>query len=472
MKKKRLVAIGAAVIVIAALTGAAATPYWFGVQAEQRYQEALQRLAPQSGITITPVDYERGWLTSTASMRVALTGTPFTLFVQHRIVHGPLPFARWLQGSFDLTPIRAIVESTAIVQTAASGVHLPPLPPLHAVTTLDLNGHLRARYGMPAVHLPLANGIKVDFAGFDGITVFNDDLQGGDTQLTAPSLAVAGPLGGVEIHGLSFDADTHKGPAGYPVGQSTFAIDRIAVPAMKTVVQGLRFSSNARMQGPGIAMVFRDTVHSAQVRGANYGPLQVAFELRNLDPALIMKLARLGDDVSKQKLPPQQAGMMVAGQALKLVAALAKKAPELDLTQASLQLPGGVITAHGKLILDGSQGDLAQNPFAFLTALKGDAVASVPAPVIEGVVRTRLRQEVEAYRTNGALTADEAARLTEQKVNVIVDQALPGRLQQVLQRYPLIRNGANYEIKAVLEGGQLQVNGRPWAPTRAPTPSP
>lgn len=472
MKKKALVPVIAGVVVVAAAAGA---PYWFGLQAEKQYERMAQELAQRSGATLTTLGYERGWLTSSANMTLSTPGMPLVFAVQHRIIHGPLPVARWLGGSLDFTPVEAIIESEVTLQSDTKlGV---PLPPLNVVTTIDLTGHTTARYTMAALHTSLSNrpskvpfpsDAKLDFAGIEGSAVVADDHRGLRLHLTAPLLSISnGPIG-TDLRGITFDSDTQEGPAGYPLGNSSVSIDRIAF-GNAAVVQGLRFSSNTRAQGNDVTVGFQQTVRTAKVAGTDYGPMQVDFALRKLDAAIMMRFNKLAENIQKQKLPPQQAGMAMAGEALKLVAALAKKAPELELTKLSLKVPGGEVTGHGKLVLDGSQVDIAQNPFAIMTALNGDAALSLPAGVVENVVRARLRQEVEALKTNGTLSAEEASRLNEQKVAAIVDQALPGRLQQVLQRAPLVRNDGGYEIKASLHGGRMLVNDQPWQPNAGGT---
>jgi uncharacterized protein YdgA (DUF945 family) len=93
MMKKIGIALG--VLLALLVVVAAAVPWYVGVQAEQRFRDATrERNAGNSPLSVTLVQYQRGWLHSTALHRVSLKADPDVYFdVQHEIDHLPDPRA-------------------------------------------------------------------------------------------------------------------------------------------------------------------------------------------------------------------------------------------------------------------------------------------------------------------------------------------------------------------------------------------
>ncbi len=106
-----------AVALLVLLGLAAGLPYWGGLRAEREYERLVASLPSGERLRVIPVRYERGWLESTARMRVELDGSSedddpgFRFFVDHRISHGPLAFAELLQGRIPTELVVAVVET-------------------------------------------------------------------------------------------------------------------------------------------------------------------------------------------------------------------------------------------------------------------------------------------------------------------------------------------------------------------------
>lgn len=109
MKKSVLAVV--ALLVLAAV----GLPFWFGREAEKTYGAMLEQLSHGGGIQLTPKNYERGWLSSTAETAIRIPELPVQFIARHRISHGPLPFDRILEGGWSFTPVLAHITSQVLL---------------------------------------------------------------------------------------------------------------------------------------------------------------------------------------------------------------------------------------------------------------------------------------------------------------------------------------------------------------------
>jgi uncharacterized protein YdgA (DUF945 family) len=260
---------------------------------------------------------------------------------------------------------------------------------------------------------------------------------------------------------MTANADLHAGSNGYFLGTASIAIDRATAPALGASLAGLRLITTTRETGKLLNTSARYELREFKLRDAVYGPASVALELRKLDAAALMKLQKTLNAAHKPGVPPQQATLMAMGHLLNLVGTLAKSAPELEITQLSVRTPAGEIRGGAKFVLNGAKMDVAANPMLLVNAFGGDAELTVAGGVIDALARQQAQMEFEQLKASGQLDATEIARLTPQKVALILDQALPARARALAARLQLVRQGTDYRIKASIRQGRLLVNGQP-----------
>ncbi|HSD97179.1 MAG TPA: hypothetical protein VLB06_08555, partial [Sulfuricaulis sp.] len=74
----------------------------------------------------------------------------------------------------------------------------------------------------------------------------------------------------------------------------------------------------------------------------------------------------------------------------------------------------------------------------------------------------QIRQDIEAYRQSGALTADDVAHLGPEAMAEIVDRVFPQYLARNDFTRLLVEENGVYKLKLVIRQGQLLINGKPW----------
>ncbi len=462
MKKFTLI-LGSTLIVLAALV-ALALPYWFGMETEKTYAAMLEQLSAGSGLQFTGRNYQRGWLSSTAETVIRHPQLPIEIVARHRISHGPLPFDRLLQGDWRLTPVQARIASQ-ISLTVPGKQNLPSLPPLSAETTFRLNGDGAVHAEMSPIKTTGAQGETIDWRGISGDVSFDRTWRRLRLDVLMPSLSVTSPdRGGMTLSRVSLHSDTQDGIGGYAFGDASLNIGQLEFSnaAVRAGFKGFVLSSTARPAGDNVDLVLRYTLDEGQVADERFGPAQLVIEARNLDAAALVKFKNELDGLSRGNLPPAQAGMIVAGKAMELIAVLSRKAPEVEITRLSFKTREGEISGQGKFVLDGRKYNIAQNPMQMMLALGGDFELAIPAAVLKRLLTPQIRRDIASYRQRGALTADEVANLGPEAMAQIVDRAFPQYLARNEFTRLLVEENGAYKLRLAIRHGQLLINGKPW----------
>ena len=463
MKKFTLV-LGSTLIALVALA-AVGLPYWFGMEAEKTYGAMLEQLSSSSGLQFTGKNYARGWLSSTAETVIRHPQIPFEFTAQHRISHGPLPLDRMLEGDWRLTPVQARIASQ-ITLAAVGKQKTLNLPPLSAETTFRLNGGGTVHAEMSPIKTTGAKGETIDWRGMSADMTFDRAWRKIRFDALMPALTVttAGQQGDMTLSKLSRHSDTQEGIAGYSFGDASLNVGQLEFgnAAGRVGLKGFALSSTARPAGDNVNLVIRYTLDEVQIAEERFGPGHLVIEARNLDAAALVKFKNEIDALTRGNLPPAQAGMIVAGKAMELIAVLSKKAPEVEITQLSFKTREGEISGKGKFVLDGRKRDIAQNPMQMLTAFVGDLELAIPTAVLKRLLTPQIRQDIAAYRQSGALTADDVAHLGPEAMAQIVDRVFPQYLARNEFTRLLIEESGVYKLRLTIRQGQLLINGKPW----------
>lgn len=467
MKKTALVVSGIAGTLVLLLTAAlVGLPFWLGTEAEKTYQTLLERASRSSGLVLKGKTYERGWFRSSAETLIRYPGLPLELTATHKIDHGPFPLTRWLQGDFSLTPIQARIESEMrVAATEQDGV--VTLPPLTTDLTIDLHGDGRMRIALPPSHTQGADGANFDWRGLTGDIGFDREWKKFHLALQAPGFAFTKTSDNateVSVSKITLSSNLQEGVAGYLFGDNAFAIGQMNFqsPAAHVTVQGMEIAASSRAAGESVNMVLDYQIQAINTAAEHYGPGQVTVELRKLDAATLMKFRNEMETIYRKDLPPAQASLMTLGKSMELIGALSKKVPELEITHLSFKTAQGELQGKGKLVLDGSKANIAENPMQLLTALSGNFELSIPPGMVRQILAPLILSDIESYRQAGTLSARERANLDPATMAKVVDQALPLYLAQNPFTRNLVLEKDMYKLRASIRRGQLLVNNTPW----------
>lgn len=454
--KKKLVASGG--IVLALLAAILVPPYWFGLVTEAAFSERLETLANRNGLKILRNRFERGWFSSQAETVLGLPRTAIEINALHAIHHGPFAFDRWLDGDFNAAPMQARIETRGSLKFASQESTAPAGALAFSVdTTMGLDGAGHARLDSP----PLTRGAgvhKLEWQGLQGDLHFDAGARHIRGQIRAPRLAHA--LG--VLVDLRFHSDLHAGVAGHYLGKTALDIDTAAFgPGPLFRLKQLRLAAETSAHGDNLTLGISYDVTDIQATGDQYGPGRLALEIRKLDAAGLTRFREEINALQGSDKPKEQLDLIRLGKLLQLVGELAKKAPELEITELRLRMGDAEISGKAKFVLDGSKVNVAENPLLMLTVLAGEAELSLPPATLKPLLLPLLQADLDNYRRRGLLKQDEGANLTPQQLSAILDRTLPLYLPRHEFTRRLVPDGARYRLNASIRHGQVLVNGEP-----------
>lgn len=450
--------------VIVPVLSAAALPWWFGLETEKAFRALLKAGDERSGLSTEIVRYQRGWLSASAETLLRHPTLPLALHARHDIHHGPLPLGK---GSMGLQLTR--VESRLSLQTSEARLReeIDSLPPIQAITTVDLDGRGVMHLEQPAWTRPGAPTLTWD--GLRGEIRFDRDWKNlqSDVRMPGARLSVE-RVDVMRIDNIHLTSNLRQGAAGIYLGDNALTLERFTLRppsrAMPVELHGLSASSQTRASGPDtIDITVRYTLREARLEGERHGPGELLFELRRLDAAALHKFEKQMQQTARQGVPLEQASLMMVGKSLELLGVLARRSPEFEIKRLSLHSERGELTGRAKLVIDGSRSNIAENPLLLLTAVRGDAELHVPAGYVRPLLAPIIRQDFEALGRARRVGREDVKSLSLERLNTIIDQAMPHYLaRHPLTRY-LVADGQHFRLQATLQRGELLINGQPWS---------
>ncbi len=454
--KKPLIILAVLGVLAAVVAG---LPFWFGMLAEEAYNAMLAEMTKNGDVTVTNNNYQRGWLDSTIDTTFTVAGTPVTVTVLHRVSHGPLP----IDDEFEFQPLLARVKSDASIGLPAG---MAKLPPLKIKTVVYLAGNSRATLSMDPSKTALPEDGSVEWKGLTGTIDTTADYKSSKWDVSAPLLSMTSKTGTLSFNRMKLTADQTKSPSGFDVGTVTLTVDKIAGDGAtgKAVLDGFSLSTKTDEAAGALNTGFTLQFREAEAAGSKQGAGQISVQIRKLDVPTLVKYRGEFQALRKQKIPPEQANMMMLGKTLELLGALAKKSPELEISKLTFKSSEGEISGKAKFVLDGSQLDVSGNPMLMLRALSGEGEVSLPESLVRLLAKDDVKRDIEALKKSGKLKKAEIAKLTPQRIEFITKEALkelPQYRDSVVSRLKLIPDWPNYKIVGQLKNGQVVVNNEP-----------
>lgn len=444
-----------AIVLIIVLGAAAAAPYWFGMQAEDAYNKSMQELSQDSQVVITRQTYERGWLDSTAEATFTISGLPGSLTVTNKIYHGPIP----IQEDLDFHPVLALIKGQATL-------NLPmglKLPPISSKTNIALDGQSTSHFEVAAVNTKDPAGSSLSWQGLNGDVTASADLKQIDLKLLAPLLTINSATQKLSLSNARVTATLRQSASGLTTGDLSYAFDKLSNETDKgtLILSGLVLATTSAEAGGNLNANVDFKLQSISDGASSYGPGVISIKVNNLDAATLVKYKKELRDLETKKIPPAQMPSAVMGKMVALAANLAKKTPEIDINKINLKFKEGEITGSGKIVLDGSDANIAENPELLLMALRGEGEVYVPQSALKTLAAFDLSRQVESFKAQGKFSEDEMKKLTPQKISEISAAAAPKYMQRYANAMRLVPDGDNYKMSLTLSRGQFLLNGLP-----------
>lgn len=504
-------------ILLFGLAGLGGLSLWAGMTAQRQYREAIGAFADQPDVRILESSFERGWIRSHAETEFELHGRAGDAFelalealgtddvrprigfhLSHRIEHGPWPLWEWLatgaHGPAALAEVSSVIELDH-ESRAEFGAVIGRLPSVDAHTVIRSDGSGETRFSAPGQLLEAGTDPgprTVVWRGLQGSLLFAPGGRSVVGTVRSPGFDGEGPNFLVSASGIEWHLDVREGE-GLPLGENTWhmaslriesavevenadesgslgktteapanseraaADDTLAEPAsgspeiaevsepnpdddFAVLLRGLVVGQSSRAGAGRYSGAIWLEVERIELGAAVYGPGELRLALTDVDATALRKLRRTTRRIEAQaangKVSADTASAAIAGEMMQLLPELLARSPRLELESLALGLPSGNLRGSGTVWFDGKE-TAPVDLFDVLAGLGGELDVEAPA------------LSVDTF----------AASLPAQVENADSDAGL-GDLRK---RGLLIRDGGVYRMRVRYRGGQLTINGLPFA---------
>ncbi|MDJ0955285.1 MAG: DUF945 family protein [Arenicellales bacterium] len=412
-------------VLIALVVVAAATPYWFGVEAERIYQQQIDALESNNKITVIENSFQRGWLSSDAGSRVSIDGTPAVILAEHTIEHGPIPSGDPLKYIASLQPLQALIHSRLSLQSR--GQQNENLVVGTLLTIVSIDGTTHTQINIPAADVQMNQSANLLWEHIAGHVDFVPNESSWQGVITTDGIAWQQGDTDAQVGSSELDFFSYPGSTGLALGNSALTIDsmRAHLPGSQgyLTATGLTFESTATERGPNVSYSVDGKIVSADLHGLKINSGDWSARVENLD---LDSLTRLNEMEVGAAIPLND-----------LVGLLSKRNAKAE-SSFKLGTDSGPFTADARITFSDSGG--SNNPLMLLSTVDGSVDVDMPATIVEMIARSR--------------PTDAPAEMS--------DAAVAARIQSWLDNNFLTRFGDRYRFRATIANGAVKLNGKPF----------
>jgi uncharacterized protein YdgA (DUF945 family) len=454
--------IVAGVVVVAALAAAGST-YVAGGKAEDAFRVNLVgAVKPASGISVELVDYERGFLGSTAKTRWTIhhpdsgRDALATLTLNHDIKHGPLSAGASIARIH--SELQAPEAATAELKTVFGDK-----PVLAADSDIGWSGSQHHHVTSPNFEgkLPQRNGEELNlfWGGIEGDITVNGGADRVQTNISLPGFRANGTDAdgdnSIEVGAISITGDQSK-TAGhfFWTGTSNLSLAKLEVKiADKPPVSLEQMSANwgITSRDEVLDIVVKLALGKAEIAERKIDGATATLVYENIDIGALDNFARFIDSTTSREEFEEQGGKVF----LEQLPALLGRKPAFALRDVGVKFPDGSASLNLRIGYTGS-GKIEE--FSPVSDIAGEVNVSFPRTLATRLLGEQVRASVvEDFEEEDEDVENSAAEIDE-AVKDQVDTQLA-----VLTGTGLFeeKEGVFSTAVSYKEGG-FEVNGKPF----------
>jgi len=413
-------------------------PYWTGVEAEKQFRLLNQHYPTHDArMVLQDMTYQRGWLISQAQSTfelergvIAAESQRFTL--QHRIEHGFLPIYptiiyTTIAPQSEIINHLGLTESPVLVKTALQ---------------LDGSGNSELRTSPLALNAP-NKPAKLTLQSITGSVAFTPNFAQLTGELQLPQVQLETEQGKVQFHNTKFTTNLRSHADDLWLGLSEWQmaeVDLISRTLPTVALQQLKISVDNQLVDKNLQVNLKSQLQQLTVKQDNYGPGDVAVEIRHLNVDSVNNVRQILHTMSN--LSGAQTNILLWAKLSQYGMTLLNEQPELAIPQLNFATPQGQVAGNLSLGVDKIEATAWLYPLTLLESFHGKLALQLPKSLLNQVLATAMQPTAADSQT-----ADE----TEVVQTLVANWLKRGWLTQQDQ---------TYHIQAQLQGGMLDLNGR------------
>lgn len=483
-----------AVVLVLIIAIGVATPFGMGYMAERQIKKIAHRLSDRPQVTVTVENYQRGYMNSQATLKVAYKAvinggdnkpqsSPMqaTFELKQKISHGPI-----LSTADGMRLGMAYAESDLVLSDDTKAAlneifkDQDTKPEFIVDSMIHVNGSSEHKFRVPTYKFKGTDKTTLTTSGVHGSWEMSSNLDYHTGVLNFGNFVAKDDTGGVlRVNAPEIIFEINQNDIGLFTGKS-----RVSFPSFEILNSGVTTYQIKNLEFNSTTDIDRNDLYNMSLDGGfenimiakqNYGPLVLKTSMRNLDASKIIEVQRLVDQM-------QDPGTAMEQQQLLLFSLMAKipeifnRGAEVLVEPFSLTLPQGKMEIVGNAKLVPSEKPKAAiNPFTILQRLNGQMKITVPKSVAHELMVVESADKIrkmEHYNRLRAQQQNNYSQLVEdaqpkpqvpltpaqiqQKAEVMADSYVESLLSNGYVKV----DGDNYVIDAKMVNGILTVNGK------------
>ncbi|GJM15243.1 MAG: hypothetical protein DHS20C13_05700 [Thermodesulfobacteriota bacterium] len=444
-------------------------PYWFGMKAEEEYNNLTENVSKFENLEIVSKDYERGWLKSSAKITYSIKdveeGT-VNIIEKDTIYHGPIPIGLLSKGKFMLKPVMAIIETEAQINTNSKEEYadlVNSFPPMDLETTLSLNGYGTTEVSIPSIERKMKDGKTLKWSGLDGLINFTPELYTVYSIVNSGDLQIEDNTFRVEVSGINIESNLDYPASNYknPLGNIDLKIEKFSSKGKdgdelnQLTLTNLEFTGSTNQKGKLLNHTHSVGFETLTVGGNSYGPGIYELQMRNIDKLAFEEIQAAIKQSENQE--GSSTTDLLTAELMKTLPSLFKSSPEIELTKLFIKTGEGEINGYGIISVSGDSfgnPELAANPIFLLAAISAELKLSVSKPLMDNLLKDYKIEEITDEKNS-----NKEELPSEKELQTLGKARSESEIKEMLDQEILVIKDGNYEIEATYGLGQIKLNG-------------
>jgi len=474
-------------------------PFISGMMAEKELGHLVTVVSDRTpGVTLTLSNYQRGWFSSTALMRVDIkipanqrqgmlaVIPPMSFDVTENIQHGPVIFNqhKFFIGQA-LMSAQIVLGPTQQALLSLMFANQDRQPSIQHKLLVKLNGSYMSTTLIPEFTLSTKSK-ETDFVwlGYDERFNFSRDLTRISGKSVFDGLHFVSPKIRVDIDTIEFSMNKDEGPYGIWVGDVNFTIPTIRISVAKVdklSVKAINFSAKSSIDDKLLNSIVKVSMEKLNIAGEHYGPARFSSQLKNIDATALNKLEQKIDAIKRANLPESQIKqemMALIPNALQLFA----KGAQIELETLQLTLPEGVVSLNGHAKIVATTGTKIDSIPLLLQHVQAELNAQLPIALakkslnlffenklrqhqtLQRVLAKQLQQQQAKATSYDATDAQKnkpkIVPLSDQQIQILAEKNTEKQLALWKENGMLLQTGNTYKVAIKYAKGALTINGK------------
>lgn len=472
MKRK----IGIYILLIAIIVGAA--PYLVGFLVENRFKDIVQAASELNSLSVTIVEYQRGWRQSHAKTRVTFHGDAIakvasnfdshkdelSVMINHDIRHGP--FVQLKDGDYtDWNFALANIKSDLLLTEEAKKQLIAVVGETDLLTMnseIKIDGATKAHISGKELKINDGEQDHIFWKGLKGEWELSRDYKRIQGQLLMPGFEAhiksnhaQGEVSIIQGADLVFKTERFRTADELWLGTIEMSMQSLQVNAATKpyfimtgfAASGVTDTENGMIESSGTLRI-----ESIKVDDKAYGPANYAGSIKNLSPTVLKSLMDISKAMQTASAKEQE---KYAQQLIALSPEFLKTRPLLQIDDLSLGTPQGEVKSNFSFAVGGPEAYDTQNMQQIIQSIEANGNVFLPKALFRDLLIYWLEVPLERTLRN------KDPNVTKEVVAEQANKAANEMIQKEVQEGLWVDKGTTLTLAFTFKQGQLMVNGKP-----------